>query len=545
MATNFPTSLDSFINPLNTDFLNSVTVPHIAQHGNANDSIAALEAKVGINGSAVTTSLDFLLKSAVDPGHTHSIYQLTTAATSCRLAATGNLAGTYNNGTAGVGATLTNNGTQAALSVDGVTVLVGDVLLLPLQTTKAQCGLWVVTTVGTVSTNWVLTRATNCNSASNILCGLQTHVQEGTLYASTIWQMSTATEVTPITVGTTSIIWTLQSLGCGVSISATTTQTTFTALSPSGTSTPILINLGQTAGQTLGHDLARIQAGYPISGVYTAAAQILFTSAETQNTTNKGCGINFSVTPTGNGPTLQTALQITSQGAIVLNPNFTGSAGAVDGFVYLPVITGPPTGTPTTLSGRAVCLDNTTFRRLWIHNGITTPAWGAPTQMITPTPSVTSAITNTTTPTAFSSQAQKTLAANAFQGGTFLTLWAAGVYGTDTAAPTLQIQVLLGSTVVADTGTITPLTGSLTNAGWNLQLKMGCYTNGSSGTLDVQGALTLATSTSASIVSLLSNSTTKTIDTTTTQTITIKVTWGTASTSNTITCRQFAIMLDN
>lgn len=59
MATNFPTSLDSFTNPTASDAMNSVTVPHATQHANINDAVEALEAKVGVNSSAVTTSLDY------------------------------------------------------------------------------------------------------------------------------------------------------------------------------------------------------------------------------------------------------------------------------------------------------------------------------------------------------------------------------------------------------------------------------------------------------------------------------------------------------
>lgn len=67
---------------------------------------------------------------------------------------------TYNNGTAGVGATLTNNGTQAALVVDGITCVVGDVLLVKneIGANSPYNGLYTVTTVGTGSTNWVITR---------------------------------------------------------------------------------------------------------------------------------------------------------------------------------------------------------------------------------------------------------------------------------------------------------------------------------------------------------------------------------------------------
>ena len=45
---------------------------------------------------------------------------------SCRVGTTANLSATYDNGTAGVGATLTNSGTQAALSIDGITMVAAD-----------------------------------------------------------------------------------------------------------------------------------------------------------------------------------------------------------------------------------------------------------------------------------------------------------------------------------------------------------------------------------------------------------------------------------
>jgi hypothetical protein len=62
MVANFPTSLDALSNPTSTDGLNNPS--HSGQHADANDAIEALEAKVGINGSAVSTSLDYLVTQA-------------------------------------------------------------------------------------------------------------------------------------------------------------------------------------------------------------------------------------------------------------------------------------------------------------------------------------------------------------------------------------------------------------------------------------------------------------------------------------------------
>lgn len=59
MAITFPTTLDSLANPNTTDPQNSPS--HAGQHSDANDAIEALEAKVGVNSSAVNTSHDYKL----------------------------------------------------------------------------------------------------------------------------------------------------------------------------------------------------------------------------------------------------------------------------------------------------------------------------------------------------------------------------------------------------------------------------------------------------------------------------------------------------
>ncbi len=79
---------------------------------------------------------------------------------SVRLATTAALTATYANGTGGVGATLTNNGAQAALSIDGKAAVVGNRILVKDQaSSKLENGIYVVTNIGSGSTNWVLTRA--------------------------------------------------------------------------------------------------------------------------------------------------------------------------------------------------------------------------------------------------------------------------------------------------------------------------------------------------------------------------------------------------
>jgi hypothetical protein len=77
---------------------------------------------------------------------------------------TGNLNATYNNGTAGVGATLTNAGALVAFTPDGTVASVADRILIYNQTNQAQNGVYVVTTVGSGSVAWVLTRASDADT---------------------------------------------------------------------------------------------------------------------------------------------------------------------------------------------------------------------------------------------------------------------------------------------------------------------------------------------------------------------------------------------
>ncbi len=79
-------------------------------------------------------------------------------------ATSGNLAGTYSNGTSGVGATLTKATNGAIGTIDGATVVVGNRILLKSQTDAKENGIYIVTAVGSVSAPWVVTRATDADN---------------------------------------------------------------------------------------------------------------------------------------------------------------------------------------------------------------------------------------------------------------------------------------------------------------------------------------------------------------------------------------------
>jgi len=84
--------------------------------------------------------------------------------TAVRLETTGALSAGYSNGSSGVGATLTNSGTQAALVIDGVAAVANDRILVQQQSNAAHNGIYVVTNIGSASSNWILTRSTDANT---------------------------------------------------------------------------------------------------------------------------------------------------------------------------------------------------------------------------------------------------------------------------------------------------------------------------------------------------------------------------------------------
>ena len=125
----------------------------------------------------------------------------------------GNLTATYNQpggAGVGVGATLTNAGTKAALTIDGVLMTTTKRVLIYNQTNAFENGVYTVTTVGTPDpggTNWVLTRATDAdtyavNSPTSLGRGDAFFVTAGNTGAGELYVMNT---VGAITFGTTAI----------------------------------------------------------------------------------------------------------------------------------------------------------------------------------------------------------------------------------------------------------------------------------------------------------------------------------------------------
>jgi len=211
----------------------------------------------------------------------------------CAAATPGTLASitggtvTYNNGTAGVGATLTLS--VALTTLDGYTLLNGDRVLVKNEATQANNGIYTWATGGTV-----LTRATDFDTAAEMASGDFTFVSNGTLYGNTGW-----VQTDPVTVvGTSPVTWIQFSgsgaytAGTGLTLTGTQFSITNTAVTAAaygsassvGTftvnaqgqltlaaTTPIAINGNQITSGTVGS--AYITGSYTgITGVGTLTA---------------------------------------------------------------------------------------------------------------------------------------------------------------------------------------------------------------------------------------------------------------------------------
>lgn len=103
-----------------------------------------------------------------------------------RVGTTGNFTSTYNNGSSGVGATLTASSNGAA-SIDGVSLSLNDRVLFKNQTTTYENGVYYVSQVGDGSNPAIYTRATDYDEPSEIQQGDLIPILEGTVNNDTLY----------------------------------------------------------------------------------------------------------------------------------------------------------------------------------------------------------------------------------------------------------------------------------------------------------------------------------------------------------------------
>ena len=200
---------------------------------------------------------------------------------SVKYASTANVAGTYNNGAGTITA-----GSNGALSIDGATPTASDRVLLKNQTDATENGLYLVTTVGSGSAAYVLTRTPDADAASEITGGAFVFVEAGTANADNGYVFTH--NGTP-TLGTTNI--TVEQFSGAGQISAGA------ALTKSGNTLNVAVDdttievssdelqikttyPGQTSITTLGTIATGVWQGTVIDEVYGGTGQSSYTTGD-------------------------------------------------------------------------------------------------------------------------------------------------------------------------------------------------------------------------------------------------------------------------
>jgi len=322
--------------------------------------------------------------------------------TPVRVEAPSALTATYDNGTSGVGATLTNSGTQAALVIDGVTLSTSDRVLVYNQTNAAHNGVYTVTNTGSASTNWVLTRATDADSygASDpdaLGEGDAYFVKEGDTGAGELYVMNTSGV---ITFGTTNITFTViaetavYSAGTGLTLTGTTFSTnqdistsaspTFNNITVTGTvdgrdvATDGSKLDGIEAGATADQTAAEIKTAYESNSdtnAFTDAEQTKLSGIETGATGDQTASEILTAIKTvdGAGSNLDADLLDGQQGSYYLNTSTTFSGDVSGTYGAMVVADDSHNHVISNVDGLQTALDGktTTSRTITAGSGLT------------------------------------------------------------------------------------------------------------------------------------------------------------------------------
>jgi len=316
--------------------VNTADIGTIASQDSDNVSITGGSIAVTANPTtdyqvATKTYVDSLVASAI---HFHDAVRVESPDSA------GNLNATYNNGTAGVGATLTNAGTQAALVIDGVTLNTNDRVLIYNQTDATENGVYTVTDTGSASTNWVLTRATDADSyspstADGLDEGSYFYVTEGDTGAGESYICNT---VGTITFGTTDISFVLFSstlnyvAGTNIDITGTTIALTGqVAIANGGTGASTALGARTNLGLEIGTDVQAWDAGLDdIAGLAVTDGNIIVGDganwvAESGSTARTSLGVPAN---DGTGATGTWSISISGNAATVTDGVYTSGSYA-------------------------------------------------------------------------------------------------------------------------------------------------------------------------------------------------------------------------
>jgi hypothetical protein len=307
-----------------TTAVNALTNLNAAARG-ANTDITSVALTTGTVSTAPSVSSDIVNKLYAD-----SIASGVNFHAACQYATTANITATYNNGSSGVGATLSGSG---ALAIDGHNFTVVDVgtrVLIKDQTNASENGIYVLTLRSPFGSAFTFTRATDYDTSGSgtneIDQGDFVLIINGTANANTSWVQQTPL---PITVGTTSIVF--------IQFGSATTVTSFSAGSTGFTPNSASSGTVTLAG-TLGIANGGTNATTSIAALTSLGAYPASNPSGYTNNTGTVTSVNVTV------PSLLSVsgVPITTSGTVALT--YSGTA--------LPIANGG-TGS-TTLAGASI-----------------------------------------------------------------------------------------------------------------------------------------------------------------------------------------------
>lgn len=325
----------------------------------ANTDITSVALTTGTVSTAPSGANDIATKAYADSiGSGINFHDAADYATTAALSA----AYTYSNGTSGVGARITANAV-GTLTIDGYTLLSSDVgkrLLIKNETgafsnnttpSAAFNGVYTLTTAGTASVAYVLTRATDYDTSgagtNEINQGDFILVLSGSSNANSAWVQQTRI---PITVGSTSLTFTqFAAAAAGV----TSFVTTLSGLTPSGTPGTGVVSLGGTLGVSSGGTGATTQQA-ALNALAGATASAQFLRGNGTNVTMSA--IQASDVPTLNQNTTGTAANVT--GTVAVANGGSGQTSFTNGQLLIGNTTGNTLAKSTLTAGSGIAITN-------------------------------------------------------------------------------------------------------------------------------------------------------------------------------------------